>query len=540
MAIRGSLTEASISDVLQLLALGMKSGCLSVTRNGSFASVCFDRGRISHAEIVNRRDRLADLLVKTGAVPADVMARTLELPGTAESDAVLAQRLLDDGAVAPDALERVVRGRVEEAVYHLFTWNQGSFSFEADLRPADSEITVSINPESLLLEGARRVDEWSQIEKKIPSLDLVFALDTARVAQSDARLTGEQQRLVPLIDGHADVSRLVEQTAMSEFDVGKALYGLLAAGFLHRVGRSQPKTPNAPETRIAEHRNLGVAFYRTGMLDESMREFRRVLELREHDPAARFHVALILLRQGQWSDAAAALAAVAEQPSAAPAVFHNLAIALEQQGRHDEAAAAFDEAVRRGGGDDARIRTGQGALALQRGNVAGADALLAEARTLSGSRTPGVAWFHYASLAAALSGDLARAVTILQDGVEAYPSAAALRNNLAAALERRGDYDRAAAEVERAVLDDAALPQPHKNMGDFLYRAGRYDEAFDAYHRAIRLDPALGEDVYLKIGNIRYRRRETDEAVRCWERALELEPTNAIVRANLDVVRVSR
>ena len=40
----------------------------------------------------------------------------------------------------------------------------------------------SINPESLLLEGARRVDEWSLIEKKIPSFDLIFIVDRDRLA----------------------------------------------------------------------------------------------------------------------------------------------------------------------------------------------------------------------------------------------------------------------------------------------------------------------------------------------------------------------
>jgi hypothetical protein len=41
MAIRGSLSEASLADVLQLLALGQKTGCLSIAREGSFGSVHF-------------------------------------------------------------------------------------------------------------------------------------------------------------------------------------------------------------------------------------------------------------------------------------------------------------------------------------------------------------------------------------------------------------------------------------------------------------------------------------------------------------------
>jgi hypothetical protein len=68
----------------------------------------------------------------------------------------------------------------------------------------------------------------------------------------------------------------VDESGLGEFDVGKALYGLATAGFLHRVGRTKPVEPVSSEARVSEHRNLGVAFYKAGMLDEAVREFRRV------------------------------------------------------------------------------------------------------------------------------------------------------------------------------------------------------------------------------------------------------------------------
>ncbi len=70
MAIRGSLREASLPDVLQLLAMGKKTGCLSLSHRDNFGTVFFDRGRIAHASIVNRRDRLGDLLLQAGLISA--------------------------------------------------------------------------------------------------------------------------------------------------------------------------------------------------------------------------------------------------------------------------------------------------------------------------------------------------------------------------------------------------------------------------------------------------------------------------------------
>ena len=191
MAIRGSLREASLPDVLQLLAMGQKTGCLSVTHRSSFGSIHFDRGRICYAAIVNRRDRLGDILVKSGLVAREQLDEAI-----AQQDKHREQRLGDilvsRGIIDREELHRQVRLQIEESVYHLFTWSDGTFNFEPDLRPEEQDFLVSINPESLLLEGARRVDEWSLIEKKIPSFDLIFALDRGLLEERAPELSPEQ------------------------------------------------------------------------------------------------------------------------------------------------------------------------------------------------------------------------------------------------------------------------------------------------------------------------------------------------------------
>src|SRR5205085_344409 len=137
MAIKGSLKEASLPDVLQLLSMGKKTGCLGLSFHDSFGSIYFDNGRICHAAIVNR--------------PLDT----------------------------------------ENAVYTLFTWTSGTFNFEQGVEPEDGAERVSVDPQSLLLEGARRVDEWSLIEKKIPSFDVVFSLDRPRLMMNRDPLSPE-------------------------------------------------------------------------------------------------------------------------------------------------------------------------------------------------------------------------------------------------------------------------------------------------------------------------------------------------------------
>jgi len=536
MAIKGSLTEASLTDVLQLLALGQKTGSLSVAREGSFGSIHFDRGRIVHASVVNRYDRLGDRLVREGVLTPDALARIVSSASLA-GDRDLAETLLSEGLVEREQLEAAYREQVEEAVFHLFAWTQGTFTFEGEGRPSSRETLFSINADSLLLEGARRVDEWTQIARKIPSLDLIFEIDQGRIAHREVALSVEQQRIAPWLDGTNDVTAVVNKSGLNEFEVGKALFGLLTAGYAQRVGRSAARRQPSPESRVAEHRNLGVAFYKTAMFDEAQREFRRVLELSSEDIAARFYLGLVHLRRSEWSEGVEVLTSASQQPEAKAPVFHNLAFALEQLGRYTDAELALAEAVRRGGGDDPRTCVAQAVLALKSGELAHAEERLSTAKALWGARQPSAAWYHYAGLAAALAGDVQRAIAVLEDGVDVHPHAVALHNNLAVAHERRGSYETAARAIEHALLEDANVAQLHKNLGDYHYRAQRYDEAAEDFLRVVRLAPLHGADVHLKLGNIHFRRGAVDEARDCWEQALKLEPDNRIVQANLSAVR---
>jgi tetratricopeptide (TPR) repeat protein len=535
MAIRGSLSEASLADVLQLLALGQKTGVLSLAREGSFGAVHFDRGAIWHASLVNRRDRLADRLLRAGVIEADALARIqAELPD--DDDRQLARLLLARELVSTDVIARECRALIEEIVCVLFTWNAGTFAFEAQQSPAEPLI-VAVPADSLLMEAARRVDEWTQIEKKIPSLDLIFEIDVARLQQSGVALTSDQSIVAPWLDGTHDVASIVERSGLGEFAVGKAVYGLVTAGFAQRVGRSSARRQPAPESRVAEHRNLGVAFYRTGMYDEASREFRRVLELRADDLGARFHLGLVHVRREDWDAAIDMLRRAADQLDAKPAVLQALAYAYERSGKLELAESTLADAARRGGSEDPRIALSQAVVATLRGDLPRAEERLSTARSLWGARQPSAVWFHHAGLAAALRGETDRAVALLEEGTALHPHATVLFNDLAVVQERRGAHEAAARTLEHALLEESGLPHLHKNLGDYKYRAQQYDDACDAYERVVRLAPEHGADVWLKIGNIHYRRGDQFAAREAWERALAIDPGNAIVRGNLGVSR---
>jgi len=429
MAIRGNLSDASLPDVLQLLAMGSKTGCLTLHVDDASGSIYFENGLVCYAS--------------------------------------LSTRSLD----------------TDDAVFAMFNWTYGAFSFEPGENPPAGVVRTAVDPQELLLEGARRVDEWSLIEKKVPNFDIVFALDRQQMLHNTIAFTREQQALLPLIDGNRNVRELMQESKLGEFAIGKALYGLVSGAFLVTVN-SQANEPIVSDTVIAEHRNLGIAFYKARMYSDAAREFKRILELRPTDAAGSFYLGLIALRDGRWADAAMAFQTAAVSAPRTNAVFVNLAYAYERMGQHEKARLALEQVVKRAPKPEPLAHIGLAALALERRDLDAVATALAAARNAWGGSAPAAVWYHYAGLLEITRGELDAAVSMLAEGVGRYPSSGVLLNNLAVGQEAGGDFERARQSIERAVQTDCAMPQLYRNLGDILKRAGRTDEAQAAYTRA--------------------------------------------------------
>jgi tetratricopeptide (TPR) repeat protein len=311
------------------------------------------------------------------------------------------------------------------------------------------------------------VDEWSLIEKKIPSFDVVFSLDRPRLMMNRDPLSPEQEGLLPLIDGHRDINGLIRDSGLGEFEVGKALYGLLNANFLLPVGRKRT-TPTLPRNASPlERRELASALYRAGMHDEALREFRALVEEAD-DPVASFHVGLIALRQKEWTGAVNAFMTAAPHAENKTALLHNLAIAYEQLGQMEKARLVIERALTSGGSAEPLIQLEAAIVALRMSDYQSAKVRLSEARSLWTSNAPPAVWFHYAAQVAALTDDPDREMLLLAAAIEAHPESAVLLNNLAAAHLKRGDFPNARDAAEKGLAIAAELPQLRRNLSAAL------------------------------------------------------------------------
>jgi len=186
MAFQGSLAELHLPDIIQLVSVSGKTGVFHLADRAHRGEIWLFEGRIVHAEV----DDLAG----------------------------------------------------EEAVYALAIWRSGEFRFEPGNAPPRQ--TIQKSNTGLLMEAARRLDEWRVLSKKIPSVELVPEFVILENREGQINLNTMEWLLLSKIDGQRTVKQIAAAAGMSVFDAAKLLYGLVATSLI-RLKDAGPAVPTA-------------------------------------------------------------------------------------------------------------------------------------------------------------------------------------------------------------------------------------------------------------------------------------------------------
>jgi len=235
VALEGPLKDLHIQDVFQLLDLGRKSGVLRVTSElrQTAGTVCFDRGGVVAAAVGSDPQPLGARLIRTAKITAADLDRARSIQSGGD-DRRLGDILVSLGAISRRELHRQLKAQIEEAVFELLRWSEGYFRFEEGAAcHAAVEAPVRFPTEALLMEAARRIDEWSRIGSKVSHLRLVPRLPAPEAQGSDPLdLVPFEWEVLAAVDGTRDLHSLAEVLGRSEFEVARTVYGLTNAGIV--------------------------------------------------------------------------------------------------------------------------------------------------------------------------------------------------------------------------------------------------------------------------------------------------------------------
>jgi hypothetical protein len=259
MALEGTIKDFGLPDIFQLIGLQRKTGILTLKNEKETVTITFENGMVVMADSSAKRleDRLGYVLVKQNKLTKERLEEALSTQKATLQR--LGHILTTSNAITNKDLKDALQVQVSQIVFKVFRWRDGEYHFApTDSVDYDRDNFNPMSSDFILMEGIRMVDEWPIIEKKIPSMDIVFrtVVDSGAIEVGDAdpegssdpkrgaasssgriRLTPEEERVFHKVDGTRTVQGIIDSTGLGEFEVSRILFDLLNRNIISSAGR---------------------------------------------------------------------------------------------------------------------------------------------------------------------------------------------------------------------------------------------------------------------------------------------------------------
>jgi hypothetical protein len=238
--------------------------------------VDFREGRVTGATIRSNPHPIGQILLRAGKITDDELAEARSIQQRPGERRRLGEILVSIGALTGRELRRQIRRQIEAVVFELMSWQEGFFSFvEGEVAAPPGDPDAGLSTESLLMEAARRIDEWTRIAHVIPGPAVVPALASPAGAQPPVLdLRPNEWQLLSAVDGTSDLRSIAVAAGLGDFEAARIVYGLVTTGVL------QVREP-APGARASEDAAMLLSdareALRRGELPRAIDCWRRVI-----------------------------------------------------------------------------------------------------------------------------------------------------------------------------------------------------------------------------------------------------------------------
>jgi len=258
MGFTGNLKTVSFGDILQLVSTGKKTGVLQLLRANCAKKIYFRGGNVvaaaSHPSTIE--ERLGQVLARKGLISPEDLDKALKKHKS--SGKRLGQVLIDMGLLERGVILDSLRAQVEEVVYSVFAWTESEFRFLDDEAPDAGQILVELNTLNVMMEGARRFDEYAEVAHDLPSGETVLRMCPApRLDQPSIVLSADDVEVLAAVDGERSLMEILSTASNGEYSASKSLHKLVQAKLVEPC-------PNAAErgARRVEEEQVYDLIYR--------------------------------------------------------------------------------------------------------------------------------------------------------------------------------------------------------------------------------------------------------------------------------------
>lgn len=232
MSIQGTLATMSLTDLLQFLGSGRKSGTLKFDSGKITKQVYFQKGLIVGSQSNDPREYLGQVLLHYGKVDEAQLQAAREAQRT--SGLKLGEALVHLGVLTEKDVLDILKTRTLDAIYDLFVWNDGHFEFfDAEPLPHDL-IKVEVEPTTVIMEGIYRIDELMRYKSLVPSDRAILELGSGWT--SSLSVGKELRQVLYFVEKRMSVAEICYHMHASSFHVYGLLYELINQGFARVAG----------------------------------------------------------------------------------------------------------------------------------------------------------------------------------------------------------------------------------------------------------------------------------------------------------------
>ena len=269
MALKGDLSTMGLEDILQWLAVGKKTGLLELKGFLHTKRVAFQDGKITSVWSSDPREYLGQYLLAFNRISEEQLREAL---ATQEDENQLLGRILVSRQLVTEAeIRRIVQMKVEESLFDTFLWEMGTFEFHDGQPPLQKSMLLSLDVTGIVLEGARRMDEWKRIRQAIKGGDAVLAAVSEAIAEM-LPLSAEDADMLTRLDGQKTIDQLVIEMRVPDFKANKLLFDLHEKGMV-RILHPGGKLGNHSSLQLQRARQL----VEKQNLQEAQEELRKLL-----------------------------------------------------------------------------------------------------------------------------------------------------------------------------------------------------------------------------------------------------------------------
>lgn len=217
--IAGNLKTMDLAELLQWLSQSQKTGTLVINNGKIEKKLYLSEGRIVSSSSSDPKEHLGHFLVSQGLITEEQLADAVRKQTATKN--LLGKILVSSEAVTEDDLHRLLVLKAEESIFDIFTWLDGEFRFLHDELPERTFIPLSLDLTGILMEGARRVDEWQRIRTVIPDL---ASIPVSITDLTDPDQSAGAQKILALVDDESSVEEIQEETHSTAFFVCSVLF----------------------------------------------------------------------------------------------------------------------------------------------------------------------------------------------------------------------------------------------------------------------------------------------------------------------------